>query len=403
MVNFFHRTSTYRVYELILKENNFSLDYISSYMKKLVYKRNLKDLRGMVKLLDHFTLLEEDKMKKVKMLILGNHEQPSSELIYISTLLIDELMEEGLLIRPFLEAVQAFPNRNRMIQIALVNRCKKYGYYDQRIGDDISAAMRNFTSMLGLTKPYDKPGIYELTPLGEKILSQEKTEYNRFSCEAGEPCREACPTGAIGPFKINLNCIACGLCVKACPYSALEIDCEKTPQLKFNPELCEKSKGTTNKPQICDFRKITAEELNLQRWMKQVFKLMSITSEIPGIGEFPDLVTLEEPAFIEVKKNRITEKRKEQVKEQILRYSQSNVIEKTLKQLEYFTDYSWKKPESLILASPEGGKEIDLIEELRDEINETEIGYISINKLFSTCKEIFRDKSTKLSIKEIIK
>ncbi len=402
MVNFFHRTSTFQVYELAIFEEKQNLDLIHGEMIDLGHKRTQSDIRSMITILNHFGLFENTFKEKAKLLMERGSGTTSKELVLHTQEFVDEMMERGLLVRPFLESVGAYPNQNRTIQYELVKRCEQYGFYDQRIGDDISAAMRNFTSILNLTQTSIKRGKYELSPLGEQVVKREKTIYNRVKCDQGESCRKVCPTNAIGAFSINLNCIACGLCVKVCPYGALEIDCEKTPQLKFNPELCEKSKGTPNKPRICDFRKITAEELNLQMWMKQVFKLMSITSEITGIGEFPDLVTLEEPAFIEVKKNRITEKRKEQVKEQILRYSQSNVIEKTLKQLEYFTDYSWKKLELLILASPEEGKEIDLIEELRDERSETEIGYISINKLFSTCKEIFRDKSTELSIKEMI-
>ncbi|MCE7747109.1 MAG: hypothetical protein GPJ51_01840 [Candidatus Heimdallarchaeota archaeon] len=138
--------------------------------------------------------------------------------------------------------------------------------------------MRNFTSMLGLTQPYTKKGIYELTPLGEEVVATEKKEYLMRTCDAGEPCREVCPTGAIGPFKLNPNCIACGLCVQVCPYGALSLDCEKSPQLKFEPEICKRSVGTTKNSLMCDFGKITAEELSLQRWIKQVFRLVGITS-----------------------------------------------------------------------------------------------------------------------------
>ncbi len=138
MVNFIHRTSSHKVLEIILKEQSSETELISQKLLKLGHKRQKADIKGMVGILDHFGLLEEKNQEQSKILIKGDYQNPSESLVYVANEFIDEMMERGLLLRPFLEAVQAFPNRNRMIQYELVDRCKHYGYYDQRIGDDIS-------------------------------------------------------------------------------------------------------------------------------------------------------------------------------------------------------------------------------------------------------------------------
>ncbi|MHA1221659.1 MAG: hypothetical protein ACTSP3_00090 [Candidatus Heimdallarchaeaceae archaeon] len=111
---------------------------------------------------------------------------------------------------------------------------------------------------------------------------------------------------------------------------------------------------------------------------------MNISSEIPGVGEYPDLVTLEEPSFIEVKRYKITERRKEQIKEQLIRYCQPEVIKSTIKQLKYFSKEEWKEPEKLILVSPEGGKEKELISEIQ-EITDFESEFLVLKRLYMNC------------------
>jgi len=404
MVNFFHRTSTHKVYQIIIDHNTTDENFIYQKMLDYGHKRKLSDIKGMIKLLKHFDLIKPEIIKLVKILMDCNPEQPNKALIYVANTFIDEMMERGLLIKPFLEAVDAFPNKNRLIQYELVERAKKYGFYDQRMGDDISAAMRNFTSMLNLTVPYNRRGVYQLTNLGKKVIDLKQQSYERIICDQDEPCRKVCPTGAISATRINQNCIACGLCVDACPYGALILDCNSIPQLKFNQEICKRSRGKPVEAVICDINKLRAEELILQRWIKQVFGIVGIKAEIPGIGEYPDLVTLNEPSFIEVKKGKITERKKERIVEQIIRYSNERIVTKTLEQVKQFSGMEWKKPIYMTLIAEKGGAEREVIKELKKNVEDKDLGFISMNKLYSVTKDVFKMKKNnrfKLSLVQL--
>ena len=48
MANFLHRTSSFQVYEIILKAHDYNIDKISKEMLKLGHKRTLSDIREMV-------------------------------------------------------------------------------------------------------------------------------------------------------------------------------------------------------------------------------------------------------------------------------------------------------------------------------------------------------------------
>ena len=328
-------------------------------------------------------------MKLGALLANGNAEQPSNALIFLADEFLNEMLERGLLVKPFLEAVNTFPNKNKLIQYELVERSADYGFYNQRIGDDISAAMRNFTSLLNLTNPRPKRGQYQVTTLGRALIEKKEQTYERVICDQREPCRMVCPSGAISAYTINLNCIACGLCVDACPYGAISIDCQAKPQLHFDVQICQKSKGTLTVAQGCTMGKLLGEELTLQRWIKSAMIMFGISAEIPGIGEFPDLVVLETPAFIEVKKGRITKRKHKEVLEQITRYSQEEVIQRTLKQVNRYSQLNWKEPEYMVVISPKGGQEQELLHDLKKEIRDKEFGFVSVDKLFTLANSYF--------------
>ncbi|MHA1401346.1 MAG: hypothetical protein ACTSQE_13440 [Candidatus Heimdallarchaeaceae archaeon] len=125
MVNFFHRTSTHKIYQIIINYNTLDEDFIYQKMLDYGHKRTISDIKGMIKLLKHFDLVKPEIIRLVKILMTCNPEQPNEALIYVANEFIDEMMERGLLIKPFLEAVDVFPNKNKLIQYELVESAKK--------------------------------------------------------------------------------------------------------------------------------------------------------------------------------------------------------------------------------------------------------------------------------------
>ena len=100
-------------------------------------------------------------------------------------------------------------------------------------------------------------------------------------------------------------------------------------------------------------------------------------------------MTLEDPAFIEVKKTKITPRGKDRVIEQVMRYASNILIDKTLDQLKHFSDLKWKKPEYMIVTSPSGGQENEVIKTLKKEIPDKIIGFIPISSFYSLAQQYF--------------
>lgn len=88
MVNFFHRTASHKIYEIILQQNSSKVEKISKKMLKLGHKRKLSDIAGMVKLLEHFGLLEEDNRERAQILIKADSEHPQEALVYLANQLL---------------------------------------------------------------------------------------------------------------------------------------------------------------------------------------------------------------------------------------------------------------------------------------------------------------------------
>ncbi len=81
----------------------------------------------------------------------------------------------------------------------------------------------------------------------------------------------------------------------------------------------------------------------------------------------------------------------------MLRYAEAEVIQKTIKQLKHFSGIRRKEPETLILVSPEGGKEQEIIKELNKEQMDMNFGFISLNKMFEISEFYFKLKKSERS------
>ena len=90
--------------------------------------------------------------KLVKLMLKINSDNPNTSDIFIGSLMIEFLMEKGLAVMPFLDAVRDAPNRGSIIQAKMLDYGPKYGFYNLREGDDIVAAMGNFLAFLGFLK-----------------------------------------------------------------------------------------------------------------------------------------------------------------------------------------------------------------------------------------------------------
>ncbi|MHA1222423.1 MAG: hypothetical protein ACTSP3_04000 [Candidatus Heimdallarchaeaceae archaeon] len=175
--------------------------------------------------------------------------------------------------------------------------------------------------------------------------------------------------------------------------------CSSSPQLKFYVEICKKSSGSPKNASSCGLTPLLSEELTLQRWIKQTLVRVGITSEIPGVGEYPDLVIYDTPSFIEVKRSRVTKARIDSLVNQFLCYSQEEVITKTIKHLKLFSDIDCRKPEFFVISAPQGGKEDEVINKLEKELPDREIGFLSIDKLYNINLESYNRKTDNLNLK----
>ena len=79
MVNFFHRTSTFQVYELAIFEETLDIDYIHDKMIELGHKRKESDVKGMVTILNHFGLFENKFKEKAKTIDLESLEPSKTQ------------------------------------------------------------------------------------------------------------------------------------------------------------------------------------------------------------------------------------------------------------------------------------------------------------------------------------
>ena len=403
----FSRTSTHKVLELYLEFKTLDVAFLTDKLNQRGHNRRVNDVRTMLKHLMEVGIVGNVHGERLVEIVRGirEPENPSPAEIYVSAQLIDFLMEHGLAVMPFLKAVKDYPNRNKMIQIKMVSYGPDYGFYNLREGDDVSAAMGNFFSFLGFLKNREKgkKGRYELTALGRKLVGDRDEEIikRRVKCDHGEPCREVCPANAIAFDRITDSCIECGLCTKACPYGAITLDC--TGKIKMDTDVCFRNCGEQHTDLPCDISPIRAEELVMQNWLKSLFILTELPAEIPGTGEYPDIVTAEVPSFVEVKKDRISEKRMfKLLNDQLPRYMDDEIINRTLERIKSKNkNFKPEKPEFFVVIAPTSKYVASLLENAEDmygSVFKFPVSFVPFEDLYEA--SVLMLKGKKINLKE---
>lgn len=320
-------------------------------MKERGHKRNVKDIRGMINTLVSYKLLGNKKGEDlIKRAYLINPESSDELHWQVGLELADHMMNNGLGIMPFMEAVYMHPRANvDLIMQRSINLAKIYGDYSMRTGQDVSSTLKNLLISFNFMK---NQGKYELSEVGKSIVKGKERIIDKIvKCDHGEPCRKYCPASAIRIDRI-VNCIECALCTTVCPHGAISIPCNGIPKMDIS--ICSSQPKIKKYSGICDRNYLKSDELVMQRWIRSVFNLTNLPAEIPGIGTYPDLVTGGLiPSFIEVKKNPLTEKKSLSLSNQIKRYMNENVVQATITQLHRTTDLIFDFPKKYVAIAPE--------------------------------------------------
>ena len=409
------RTSTHIVLDTYLTTQITDPIELTEKVNERGYSRRASDVKRMLKHLEEIGLVKNKHGEfLVKLLKQVQAKGLRDEEEIIGGQLLSYLTEKGLAVLPFLEAVRDHPNDNSMIQVKTVIYGKRYGYYHLRDGDDVSAAMKNLMIYLGFmratkttasssknkTTRKTSRGVYELTDLGKRLIEQPETSklilQTRVKCGAGvtgEPCREVCPTNAIIGSRITSQCIECGLCTITCPYGAITINCGIPGGYELNTEICKSHAGKNRALEPCDANLISADEHNLQRWLKALLNLSDVPAEIPSsTGEYPDIVTAKTttPSFVEVKKKRLTKQLVEHLlTNQLPRYMKPSIIKKTLNRLKEFKKFHAREPEIYVVITKESKFVESLLKEakkLQDSTLPKPVTFMSYDVLYEYSK-----------------
>ncbi len=382
MVSLFSRTQTNEVLlsiiELETTETEAIRERVNTYFGR---NRKSSDIRGIINSLEKSGFLDKNSLKLSNLMRLIDRDNPNTKDIYIANNYLDMLHKNGLAILPFLNAVRKFPDNSQLIATDTVSNGPEFGYHNLRPGNDVVAAMGNFADTFGLlASRSSKKGKYQLSPLGEKLLDTGiKLSKNRINCDLDEPCRKLCPSNAISFDKISMiNCIECGICTIGCNYGAINIKCNHI--IELNTDICKISQGNSSYLGYCDPEKIYADELILQNWIKSLLNTGELPTEIPGIGEYPDLVTNTSSSFIEVKKNRITEKTVDKHIIQVLRYQADEIITRTRDKLRK-KKFDVDKPDKFVFIARDSSNTEKFLNEIKNKKPEIPVTFISIENL----------------------
>lgn len=377
MLRLFTRTSTYAVLDLLYKNEEIeSVKEIQIELKnKFNFYRKLSDIKSMLKHLERVGLLTtlnfEDfnfKLHPITTMAFRTITYGKNNDVIKGNILdfISYLSEKGLLVNSFLKAVRDHPNKLGMIVESIRTFSKDEGVYNLAIDSSQVSAMRNFFRLFGLLEDRNKHRIYKLTTLGNEIIGKSQIT-KRSRCNS-EDCRKICPANAIHLNYIS-GCVGCGLCVRACPYGAISFNVNNPLNPLFNSKICKSEIGNQKTASPNYFKYLLSEEIIMQNWIKAIFNLTNLKADIPGVGEFPDLVIEYRPMFIECKNKPIrTQKKINSLIQQIEKYCTKEVIENTIKRVGKH-GIKMQNPELFTIIAPIPCKVEEIMKEARERID----------------------------------
>jgi len=374
MLRLLTRTSTYAICELFLKENQInSLEEIQDELRrKWNYNRKIHDIKTMITHLERIGIIKDlqfepfgYKTNEICKIIfsLVNKEIKKEVILENLQYFLDYLSNSGLLTQPFLKAVNKYPNNLGLISTEIRKLSKEKGIYNLYVDCPSVSSMRNFFQLFKIMKKPNYRGHYELTEIGQLLIGEEE-KISRARCSR-EFCREVCPANAIGNYTIE-GCVGCGLCIAACPYGAITFDQNNPNKPIFNNEICNREKGRKKIASPRNFDFVIANEKIMQNWIKSVFRLTNLNTEIPGIGNYPDIVIEDIPTFIECKnKFKKSEKQVSHLVNQIINYTSEEIIQKTIRRMEFF-DIKIQNPELFLVITPKGSNVKQIMKKLKE-------------------------------------
>ncbi len=423
---FFRRTSTYVIWDSILAGHH-NFEAVKQDLQQRGHHRQDHDIRGMIGQLERVGLVQDYQPTDFGRIIevLNHRALPVANRKAIAHQVLDGFIRQGFLLRPFLATFADHPTSNKEVAARFFPKARLEGYYNLNAETDYNdfvPAMKNFLRYLGFL---EEKG-FALTDLGKAVLTPEEHEEKatRFTCGV-EYCRRVCPANAIHASFVQ-GCVNCLLCLRCCPYNAVSIKnnvvtinfnlCVAAGQQKTNIPASNAISTIQNAP---DSHLIASDEGVLQNWLASSFKILHLQATVMGPGEKPDLAvnlgpdlakskisivpnhnfqtsnsnsTSTSSAIFECKKDPITGKKVNKIRQQLERYMQPEILKNIQNYLGEVLGFSLASPQNFIVFAP-SASDVRKILVNTDDLP-FPVSYISYESMVTIYKELILQKKS---------
>ncbi len=362
----------------------------------------IKKVKALDPNIDFFISLKKmgELTKLLRIPIESNDEEGKKKLLETSIEFLEVANDNNFIIKQYLQAVENTPERStqKIIMLELAKIVKKNGLLIEieeetnKISGKIKANNTYFKTTIDVSSHMsaikrmgqylrfiseEKGSQIKLTPLAKKALYPEKTVDNNIIdyqklifCKSRAPCQENCPCGAISSESAEyypIKCKKCSLCSVVCPHGAITFNDDGIAEI--NVYMCKKKETTPYlRSSKYNYTWIASKELELQHWIKSIFRLSGYSAEIPGSGkEVTDVIIYNsnESVWIEVKTNPIstnieTGGKVKDLIEQMLKYMNPEIIKNTQIDLLDKLNINIPDPDVFLIIAP-FGKDINIL------------------------------------------